>query len=97
MDSSGARDSLRRYVSHAGHRSSAYSASLLCRFLSPAPLINLLNREIVKVLKRPEIGEKFFSASTEVIASGPAELVATMKSEMARMGKVIKAAGIRVE
>ena len=33
----------------------------------------------------------------EVIASTPAELLATVKSEMARMGKVIKAAGIRDE
>jgi tripartite-type tricarboxylate transporter receptor subunit TctC len=64
---------------------------------TPAALVKRLNRETVTVLNRPDIKEKFLAASTEVIASSPEELTATMKSEMARMGKVIKAAGIRVE
>ena len=64
---------------------------------TPAPLVKRLNREIVSVLKRPDIKDRFLAASTDVIASSPEELAATMKSEMARMGKVIKAAGIKVE
>jgi tripartite-type tricarboxylate transporter receptor subunit TctC len=64
---------------------------------TPAHLVQRLNREIVNVLNRPDIRERFLAASTEVIASTPEGLTATMKSEMARMGKVIKAAGIRLE
>lgn len=64
---------------------------------TPAPLVKRLNQEIVRVLNRPDIKEKFLVASTEIVASSPEELAATMKSEMARMGKVIKAAGIRIE
>jgi tripartite-type tricarboxylate transporter receptor subunit TctC len=64
---------------------------------TPQRLTNLLNREIVRVLDRPEYRERFQAASTDVIASSPEELTATMKAEMARMGKVIKAAGIRIE
>jgi len=64
---------------------------------TPARLTVLLNREIVRVLNRPEYKERFHAASTAVIASSPEELTATMKAEMSRMGKVIKAAGIRVE
>jgi tripartite-type tricarboxylate transporter receptor subunit TctC len=64
---------------------------------TPLLLVKRLNQEIVRVLSRPDVKEKFLLASTEVVASSPEELTATMKSEMARMGKVIKAAGIRVE
>jgi tripartite-type tricarboxylate transporter receptor subunit TctC len=49
------------------------------------------------VLNRPDIKEKFLRASTEVVASTPEGLAATMKSEMARMGKVITDARIRAE
>ncbi len=64
---------------------------------TPAALVKRLNQEIVRVLNRPDIREKFLNASTEVIASSPEELAATMKSEMTRMGKVVKAAHIRID
>jgi len=64
---------------------------------TPARLTNLLNREIVQVLNRPDYRERFTAASADVIASSPEELTATMKAEMTRMGKVIKAAGIRID
>ena len=62
---------------------------------TPQALVTRLNREIVKVLNTPEIREKFLAASTEIDATTPQGLADTMKSEMARMGKVIRAAGIR--
>jgi tripartite-type tricarboxylate transporter receptor subunit TctC len=64
---------------------------------TPAPIIALLNKEIVRVLNEPAIKERFFSSGTEVVASSPEQLAATRKSEMARWGKVIKDAGIRDE
>jgi tripartite-type tricarboxylate transporter receptor subunit TctC len=64
---------------------------------TPAVAVNRLNQEIVRVLNQPDVKEKFFNDGGEVIASSPEELAATMKSEMARLGKVIKEAGIRAE
>jgi len=64
---------------------------------TPVALVNRLNKEIVQVLNKPETREKFLSASTEIVASTPQGLADTMKSEMARMGKVIKAANIRAD
>jgi tripartite-type tricarboxylate transporter receptor subunit TctC len=64
---------------------------------TPAPLAKRLNQEIVGVLRTPEIREKFFGTTADVVGSTPAELTAHMKSEMARLGKVIKAANIRAE
>ena len=64
---------------------------------TPVALVTRLNKEIVQVLNKPEIRERFLAASTEVVASTPQGLADTMKSEMTRMGRVIKAANIRAE
>ena len=64
---------------------------------TPAALVTRLNKEIVQVLNKPEIRERFLAASTEIVASTPQRLADTMKSEMTRMGRVIKAANIRAE
>ena len=64
---------------------------------TPAVLIDRLNQAIVRVLKTPDVTEKFFNAGVEIVASSPQQLDAAIKSEMARLGKVIKEAGIREE
>jgi tripartite-type tricarboxylate transporter receptor subunit TctC len=64
---------------------------------TPAALVDRLNREIVDLLHTADIKEKFFNTTTDVIGSTPAELTAHMKAEVARLGKVIKAADIRAE
>ena len=45
-------------------------------------------------LKRPDTKEKFFAAGVQSLGSTPEQPAATVKSEKARLGKVIKAAGI---
>ena len=62
---------------------------------TPAAIINRLNQEIVRVLNKPDVKEKFFNAGVETVGSSPEQLAATMKSEMARLGKVIKDIGIQ--
>ena len=62
---------------------------------TPASVVDRLNREIVLFLARADVKEKFLAAGAETIGSSPAELAAAVKSEMARMGKVIRADGIR--
>jgi tripartite-type tricarboxylate transporter receptor subunit TctC len=64
---------------------------------TPAAIINRLNQEIVRFLKTPEMKERFFNDDAEVVASSPEQLAATVKSEIAKWGKVIKDAGIRAE
>ena len=49
------------------------------------------------MINRTDVKEKFFNAGVETVGSSPAQFAATIKSEMARMGKVIKDAGIRGE
>ncbi len=76
------------------------SASIFGMFApakTPATLINRLNQETVRVLNRADMKERFFNVGVETVGSSPEDFAATMKSEMTRMGKVIKHAGIRAE
>ena len=79
-----------------GYESTTY-AGMFAPVGTPAPLIALLNREIVRVLNRAEVKDVLFKDGTEVVGSSPRELAATIKAEVASMEKVIKAAGIRTE
>ena len=64
---------------------------------TPAAIIGRLNQEIVRVISRSDVKEKFFSAGVETVGGTPADFLATIKSEMSRMGKVIKDARIKGE
>ena len=64
---------------------------------TPAPIVSRLNQEIVRLLGQQDIKEKFLASGADVVGSTPEQLAATVISEMARMGKVIKDAGIRAD
>jgi tripartite-type tricarboxylate transporter receptor subunit TctC len=64
---------------------------------TPGAIVNRLNQEIVRFLNRPDVKEKFFNVGTDVVASTPEQFAATIKSEMTRLGKAIKDAGMRAE
>ena len=64
---------------------------------TPANVIKVLNQEIVSVLIKPDVREKFLNSGVETVASTPERLASTVKSEIIRLGKVIKDAGIRAE
>ena len=64
---------------------------------TPAAIVGRLNEEIVRVVQRPDVRDKFLAAGVEPVGSTPQELATTMKSEIVRIGKVIKDAGIRDE
>jgi tripartite-type tricarboxylate transporter receptor subunit TctC len=62
---------------------------------TPGAMVNRLNKEIVGVLTNPEVKEKLLAAGTETTVGTPEEVTAMMKSEMAKMKKVI--AGLSVK
>lgn len=64
---------------------------------TPAPIITRLNQEIVRVLKRPDVQEKFHAFGIETVGDSPEALAALIKDEIVRTGKVIKEAGIRAD
>jgi len=76
---------------------SASNAGMFAPAKTSGRLIALLNREIVQALNRPEVRDLLFKDGTEVVGNSPREFAASIQAEMASLGKVIKAAGIRTE
>jgi tripartite-type tricarboxylate transporter receptor subunit TctC len=64
---------------------------------TPMAIVQRLNEEIVRVLRRPDVKEKFIATGVEPVGDSPEALAATVKSEIERMSKVIKTAGIRAD
>ncbi len=62
---------------------------------TPDPVIRQLNTEIVRIMKRPDVKEKLVAAGTDAMATTPEEFAATIQSEMAKWGRLIREAGIR--
>ena len=64
---------------------------------TPADIVDRLNREMVALLKQPDVVERFNTLGLDIIANSPREFAAQIKADMARLGKVIKDAGITAE
>ena len=62
---------------------------------TPPAVIARIHAEVARALNQPEVKERLFAAGLEVIASTPQEATAVIKSEMARMGRLIDEAGLR--
>jgi tripartite-type tricarboxylate transporter receptor subunit TctC len=64
---------------------------------TPKEIANLLYREIVKIVHEPDVQEKFATLGFDPIANSPDEFAAEIKIEIAKWGKVIKDANIKVD
>ena len=62
---------------------------------TPAAIVERLHQEIVRALNQADVKAKIFNSGEEVIGGSPESFSAAIKSEMARLGKVIKDAGLR--
>lgn len=74
------------YVSEAIH-------ALLAPARTPPAIVARLNQEVRRYLETAETKEVFLKGGIETAASTPEALTTLMKSEMATIGKVLKAAG----
>jgi tripartite-type tricarboxylate transporter receptor subunit TctC len=63
---------------------------------SPA-IIKRLNEEISRVLLRPEVKERFFNQSVEIVGGSPEEVAAFIRSDVATTARIVKEAGIRTD
>jgi tripartite-type tricarboxylate transporter receptor subunit TctC len=64
---------------------------------TPAPIVNKLNAEIVKIIADPPFAQRLLELGSEPQSSTPSELAQHMRKEFERWGQVIKSAGIRIE
>lgn len=63
---------------------------------TPAEIVTLLNREIVKVIKSPEMQARWIELGYTPIASTPDEFAKQIKTDIEAWGEVIRAANIKV-
>ena len=62
---------------------------------TPATVISRLNQGIVKSLQTADLKEKFFKTGAEIVASSPQAFAAVIQSDMSKLGKLIRDAGIK--
>jgi tripartite-type tricarboxylate transporter receptor subunit TctC len=70
---------------------------ILAPAATPKPIIDKLHAEIIKVLRSPDIVERFTQNGAQIIANTPTEFSAIVKADVAKWAKVIQSAGIRPE
>lgn len=61
---------------------------------TPAAIVTRVHQEVDRYLRSPDGRDQFIKGGVEAVSSTPEQLTATMKSEMATIGKVLKAAGV---
>jgi tripartite-type tricarboxylate transporter receptor subunit TctC len=79
-----------------GYESVSYIA-LFAPAKTPESVIRRINRAMVDVLARPDLRQKSVNTGAEAISSSPEQLAMVVKSEMTRMSRLIKQAGIKLE
>jgi tripartite-type tricarboxylate transporter receptor subunit TctC len=62
---------------------------------TPAAAIARLNRELVRVLRSTDVREKMTAEGVEAVGGTPQEYAAHLKEELAKYGRIVKAAGIK--
>ena len=69
--------------------------ALFTRAGTPRAIVDKLNAETVRILKLPDVKERFLGLGAEPTASTPEDLGVTMKKDAELWGKVIKTTGIK--
>ncbi len=64
---------------------------------TPDAIIARLNQETIRVLNQPDVKEKLFRAGLETVGNSPEQFTAMLRTEIARMAKVISDSGIKAD
>jgi tripartite-type tricarboxylate transporter receptor subunit TctC len=64
---------------------------------TPRPVVDKLNRDVVQLLKEPDVVERFRKQGVEVVASTPAEFSQLVQKEVVKWTQLVKDANIRIE
>ena len=84
-------------VSESGVK--GYEATIWLGLMAPAgtpkPVIDRLNSEIVKILKRPEVRKTWLEQGAVPMVMSPAEFERYLDADIAKWAKVVKISGAR--
>lgn len=79
-----------------GYQASEWQG-IVVRAGTPAPIVTRLNQELVKILKAPDINQRFAAVGAQAVGSTPEQFADHIRRERDTWSKVIKAANIRIE
>ena len=64
---------------------------------TPASVVNRMSEATIRAMHNPEVKQRFLNAGVETIGAPADRLEATIRTDIVRWGKLIRAAGIREE
>jgi len=64
---------------------------------TPPAIVDLLSREIMTILKRPDVVDPLFESGTAALGSTPEDFGARVRADIDRWRKIIKDTGIQIE
>jgi tripartite-type tricarboxylate transporter receptor subunit TctC len=64
---------------------------------TPRDVVNKINADVIKALAHPETNEKLVNLGFEIATNTPEQFAALIKSEIARMGKLVRETGMKAE
>ena len=64
---------------------------------TPKPVVDRINAEIARMVASPKMKQKFEDFGVEALVSTPEQLTSMMRADTAELGKLIKAANIKID
>ena len=64
---------------------------------TPQPIVARLHQELIKVLQQPEVKARLEAEGAEIFGTTPEQSAAIIRSEIEKMGKLIKQLGLQAE
>lgn len=64
---------------------------------TPRAIVTLMNTELTKIVRTPEVTERLLKLGAEPLSSTPEEFGAHIKSELRKWGKAVQDSGVKVE
>lgn len=64
---------------------------------TPREAVNILSREMQQVLRRQDLRDRFFQLGIDPVGTSPEEFTQFLRDEVAKWGKVIRAANVKVD
>jgi tripartite-type tricarboxylate transporter receptor subunit TctC len=62
---------------------------------TPKPIVAKLSKELMRIIKQPDVQERFASVGLDAVGSTPEELAALINKETVMYAKLVKEIGLK--
>ena len=71
--------------------------SVLVPAKTPKPIVAKLSKELMRIIREPDVHERFSSVGLDAVGSTPEELAALIKKEVVMYAKLVKQIGLKLQ